>query len=144
MKKAFTLIELLVVVLIIGILSAVALPQYKRAVDKARLTELLIQGRTLLEAQQLYVTANGELARDLSALDIDIPSSAWTCKSSCASVSVAGVSFEISAYISVAHLSYWCKAANADDAHAKQLCVSLGGTYSHASTTTSYYLIHQK
>ena len=51
-NKAFTLIELLVVVLIIGILSAIALPQYQKAVERTRVSEVLI---TLKSIQQNYV-----------------------------------------------------------------------------------------
>ncbi len=59
MKKAFTLIELLVVVLIIGILAAIALPQYQKAVHKARFAENLIRAKALKDAIDLYVLENG-------------------------------------------------------------------------------------
>ena len=70
----FTLIELLVVVLIIGILAAVALPQYERAVNKARLTEAFIIGKHLRDAQNMYLLANGSYAKTYEDLGTDMPS----------------------------------------------------------------------
>lgn len=59
MKKAFTLIELLVVVLIIGILSAIALPQYQKTVHKARMAEVPIRVKAMEQAIDIYVLENG-------------------------------------------------------------------------------------
>lgn len=69
-NAGFTLIELLAVVLIIGILSAVALPQYQKAVEKARMTEAVMAVENIAKANQLYYMANGTYAKDLNDLDI--------------------------------------------------------------------------
>ncbi len=78
--KGFTLIELLVVVLIIGILAAVAVPQYQKAVDKSRASEAVQLISSLQKAAEVYILQHpGEEANDILRedsthfLDIDLP-----------------------------------------------------------------------
>ena len=72
-NAGFTLIELLVVVLIIGILAAVALPQYQRAVMKARYTKAIIWTKAVKDAFELYYLANGAYPSNFDDVDINVP-----------------------------------------------------------------------
>ena len=74
-KLAFTLIELLVVVLIIGILAAVAVPQYQKAVEKSKAAQAFALLKTTYQAAQSYELANGTWPTSFEELGLDIP---WT------------------------------------------------------------------
>ena len=84
--QGFTLIEVLVVVLIIGILTSIALPQYQKAVEKSRAVTLLPLLNSLAKEQSFLLLANGAYtnqANDLVNLSLDLASETphhhWGC-----------------------------------------------------------------
>ncbi len=74
-EQGFTLIELLVVVLIIGILSAIALPQYQKAVEKSRSAQAITLLRSAYQAASAYYMANGSYPATFADMGFEI---AWT------------------------------------------------------------------
>lgn len=69
-QKGFTLIELLVVVLIIGILAAMAMPQYFKAVERSRMTEAVTLLGNVAQSQQRKFMQINKFASDYRAMDV--------------------------------------------------------------------------
>ena len=155
-KKGFTLIELLVVVLIIGILAAVALPQYFKAVEKSRATEALsIMGSVAaaMERARLVSSAN-QYPESVDSLDIefsDVAGSAvtgntWTTNNF--TITVAGTSTDAGvvtasrngtagAGYTLSRYYYTGKVTCAASGERGGICESMGLPNSSSGTTTT-------
>lgn len=72
-NSGFTLIELLVVIIIIGILSAIALPSFLNQANKARQSEAQTYIGSINRAQQVEFLEENEFGADLDVLEIGIP-----------------------------------------------------------------------
>ncbi len=72
-RAGFTLIELLVVVLIIGILAAVALPQYRLAVEKSRAVQAITFLKAWKDAEEIYYMTNGMYTEEFEPLGMVLP-----------------------------------------------------------------------
>lgn len=72
-RKGFTLIELLVVVLIIGVLASIAIPQYFKVVEKARVSEAMSLIAAIKSAQERHLAKGGAYTSNFTQLDISYP-----------------------------------------------------------------------
>ena len=76
--KGFTLLEMLVVVLIIGILAAIALPQYQTAVEKSKATEALTNIQNIIGAVERNILLHGTGPDNINPENWDIELSGGT------------------------------------------------------------------
>lgn len=69
MRRGFTLIELMIVVVIIGVLSAIAIPKFQNVQDLARQSACRGNMRTLATAEAIYFPLNSTFTDDITNLD---------------------------------------------------------------------------
>ena len=169
-KQGFTLIELLVVVLIIGILAAVAVPQYQKSVDKTRTAQAVSMLKTITQAQEAYFLSHGEYTNKLPNLDIEVPTDRQGAPASgdtskryrfyCIqkrTCFAASGSWELPIFeFHLAHLperyiknysgypnKHWCVATTQHLARVHDICKGLGGKKDEAENVADgYYLMN--
>ena len=75
-KVGFTLMELIISILIIGVLSAIALPTYIKAREKAKAAEAFTVLNAVASAEQRWALTHNNYSSDLEGLDISLEKSA--------------------------------------------------------------------
>jgi prepilin-type N-terminal cleavage/methylation domain-containing protein len=157
-KKGFTLIELLVVVLVIGILAAIAIPQYQTAVAKSRATEALIVGKNMRTALEEYYLINDKYLASFADMTITVPA-AETCNARSGSedcltnqkmnyvlhdngllqIVDVNYNFTIEIYPSKLWDGRTRRLANKNKETYKKACIALGEVYSNTTGGYEYY-----
>jgi len=152
LRSGFTLIELLVVVLIIGILAAVAVPQYKLAVMKSRITQVLPYLKAVKDAEEVYYLANGEYTNDINKLDVNFGPApeGWTYElMRDGYLYVSAFPDEFNKYLVISYTFHkhtkrpdalYCS-ANITNAQAYKICKSYGQEISSASSDVRNFII---
>ncbi len=85
-NAGFTLVELIIVVIVIGILAAVGMPQYTKAIEKARGAEASAGLQNIQQGEKIYfannekylISASDELTdTEETTLDVSLPQTGW-------------------------------------------------------------------
>ena len=150
--KAFKLIELLVVGLIIGILAAVAVPQYQKAVWKSRYVNAKIVARKIADAQEVYYLANGAYTNDYTQLPLELPTIGWDDTSHYISFPWGNCQLVANATTKRAvvvctlrkngndYLAYYIDYLNSSYAHGQTFCLAYGTSGKPAASDINYQI----